>query len=290
MSAAPLQSTSHNYRRRRLQYGLRALLILTFGVAAFLSIAKIFGYYEAGGVALVICVSALLTWKWPLLGYILGLLMIGAGSFVAYWWYYKFAPSRHTLEPAWVASHSTRELWTETQTAIRRGMWWHDDAWPVGYYGDKAWAEWIMAHVKPGTSMGCLNGSPMHSALSMHYITNQYVSEDADPWLAWWEKNKTKSQLEWIADGFAQRGFKVSVPPTAVQAPILLAILDRSKPNSSPGQEPLRYNAFRCLRDSGFDPIKYALSQQSMNDDVKNGLSEYWMWWPGLSRPRITFS
>lgn len=36
--------------------------------------------------------------------------------------------------------------------------------WTVGMFGDKSWAQWIMDHVEPGTSMGCLGGRPCHSA------------------------------------------------------------------------------------------------------------------------------
>ena len=80
----------------------------------------------------------------------LSLLLLGLGMFCGYWWFYKLAPARRTLDPEWHASHSQREYWREVQKGIHRGMWLHDDGFAVGMYGDKAWAEWIMAHVKPG--------------------------------------------------------------------------------------------------------------------------------------------
>ena len=113
----------------------------------------------------------------------------------------------------------------------------------------------------------------MHSALSMQYITNQDVGQDADPWLDWWAKNKSKSQLEWIADGFAQCGIKVSVPPTVEQVPTLLAILGNAGTTRADSPKPLSYNAFRCLRDTGFEPIEFAFSHPKVDNEVKRA---YW--------------
>ena len=124
--------------------------------------------------------------------------------------------------------------------------------------------------------MGCMGGGPCHSASSMQKITNQDVGENADDWLGWWEKNKSKSQEEWIADGFAQRGFDVDVPPTPKQAPALLGLLGNSKTNESlsiPSQ--MKYNAFRCLRDSGFEPVGFAISNRTLSAEVACGLLEY---------------
>ncbi len=142
-----------------------------------------------------------------------GLILFLFGLSSGYWWFYKFGPVRHTLDPQWVSRHSQQDYWQEVQKRIHRGNWLHDDGFAVGRFGDKSWAQWIMNHVAPGTSMGCLGGHPQHSATAMQFITNQDVGEDADAWLDWWEMNQSKSQEEWIADGFAQRGLKIDVPP-----------------------------------------------------------------------------
>jgi len=167
-------------------------------------------------------------------------------------------------------------------------MWFHDDGFTVGTYGDESWAEWIMNHVRPGTDMGCFGRNLCHSATAMLLITNQDVGEDADAWLDWWEKNKSKSQEEWISDGFAQRGFKIHVPPTPEQVPILLTLLGSSETvtrdemrfsaATNPSMaipEHTKYNAFRCLRDSGFDPVGFALSHRTISAEVERGLLVY---------------
>ena len=202
-------------------------------------------------------------------------LFLCIGSFCGYWWFYRLAPSRRTLDPKWHATHSQREYWSEVQKGIHRGEWSHNDGFTVGMYGDKSCAEWIMTHITPGESMDCF-GSPCHSATAMQYITNQDAGEDADSWLAWWKTNKSKSQLEWMADGFRKRGFNVDVPPKVEQVPILLAILGDVHTNVLTAiSKEMKYNAFRCLRDSGFDAVAFALSNRTMSAEVQLGLLDY---------------
>lgn len=212
---------------------------------------------------------------WRGINRVLAVLLICIGGFSGYWWLYKLSPSRRTLDPEWCASHSQRAYWCEVQKGIRRGIWCHDDSFIVGMYGDKSLAEWIMAHVKPGTTMGC-TGSLSHSAHSMRHITNQDVGEGAGEWIAWWAKNRSKSQHEWIADGFRKRGFVIDVPPTAEQTPVLLSMLGNRGIGELP--EPpseTKYNAFRCLRDSGFEPVAFALSNRNVSAEIESGLLEY---------------
>lgn len=131
------------------------------------------------------------------------------------------------------------------------------------------------AHVKPGTTMDCF-GALCHSASSMQYISNQDVGGDADAWLAWWAENRSKSQEAWITDGFRTRGFEIDVPPTAGQIPVLLEVLGNTETNELTAiPVEMKHNAFRCLRDSGFEPVAYALSNRSDSAEVERGLKEY---------------
>jgi hypothetical protein len=220
---------------------------------------------------------------WRVLARLVGVLLLLAALFVAYWWFYKLGPVRRRLDPRWYSQHSYQEYWGEVQEGIRRGVWFHDDGHTVGMFGDKAWAEWIMSHVEPGTTMGC-SGKLSHSATAMQFLTNQDVGGGADAWLDWWENNGSKSQEEWIKDGFAQRGFKLDVPPTSDGTPVLLALLGNTETDESVTiPEYMKYNAFRCLRDSGFESVRYALSTRKASADIERGLLEYAKWerrWP----------
>ena len=151
----------------------------------------------------------------------------------------------------------------------------HDDGFTVGFYGDKAWAQWIMVRLRDNESMGCF-GRFCHSSYSMQLITNQDVGDAAAPWLDWWRKNQSKSQEEWLADGFAQHGVRVSAPPTAEQTEALLTILsDKEGEQGTSIPDNLKYNAFRWLRDTGFDPIEFALTRKPVSAVIERGLMQY---------------
>jgi hypothetical protein len=213
---------------------------------------------------------------WRPFARIAGSLLILIGLFFAYWWFYKLAPWNRTCDPGWRAAHSEQEFWREVQKGIRRGMWGHDDGFAVGLYGDKSWAEWIMTHVRPGKTMNCLGADLFHSATAMRLITNQNAGEDADVWLDWWRKNSSKSQLQWIADGFQQQGIQISTPPKPAQIPALLTLLGTAEnDDSSTSYSHLKYNAFRCLRDSGFEPVEFTLANRTRTAEVERGLFKY---------------
>lgn len=205
-----------------------------------------------------------------------GIVLLGTGMFTGYWWFYKLAPGRRTVDPAWYAAHSQRAYWHEQQKKIYRGMWFHDDGLTIGLYADKSMAQWIMEHVKPGGGMGCWGDKLCHSANAMREITNQDVGDRTDAWLAWWETNKAKTQEEWIKDGFRQWGVDIDAPPAPPQIPILLTQLGHSKTNA-PTAVPwhIKFNAFRFLRDSGFEPVGFAISNQNLSADVAAGLLKY---------------
>lgn len=211
-----------------------------------------------------------------LLARLAALMLIGLGAYCGYGWYYKLAPVRRTVDPEWVALHSPQGYWREVQKGIHRGMWTHDDGFTVGIYGDKPWAEWIMDWVKPGESMGHLAAGPTHAATAMRIITNQDLGQEADDWIAWWRKNRAKSQEQWIEDGFRKRGIEVDVPPTSGQIPVLLTLLGMPETNAESALPyELKYNAFRCLRDTGFEPVSYAIETDHPFGEIKRGLMEY---------------
>jgi hypothetical protein len=222
--------------------------------------------------------------KWRILCRCVGAILVLVGLCVGYWWFYTLGPARHMLDYRWTGRHSMQECWAEVQAGIHRGVWMHDDAFDVGLFGDKAWAEWIMNHITPDTNMGCF-GHLAHSDTSMQFITNQNEGQrDAKAWIAWWKKNKAKSQEQWIVDGFAACGLTIDIPPTPGQIPSLLTLLGKpGHEQSAPGLSPTQYNAFRCLRDSDFDAVAFVLAKRPIGTDVRQGLLAYSKWltrWP----------
>jgi hypothetical protein len=209
------------------------------------------------------------------LALVIGALLVSIGIYAGYWWFYRLAPPRRTLDQDWVASHSQQEFWQEVEKGIFRGAWMHDDGYHVGIYGDKSWAEWIMNRTRPDTDMSCF-GTYTHSATAMRYLTNQDAGEDGKDWLAWWEDNKNKSQTEWIREGFKQHGVAVDTRPSTEQTELLLGLLGRSETDEEDAIPAyVRYNAFRWLRDSGFQPVAHVISQEDLSAQRAAGMLEY---------------
>jgi hypothetical protein len=211
---------------------------------------------------------------WRTIARIVAFLLLLGSAFVAYFWFYAIAPLRHTLDPSWFRRHSVEAYWTEVRTGIQRYRWGHHD--PVGLYADANFMSWAMAHMEPGEDIsGCGGG---HRDSDFRQIANQDVGESATEWLAWWKKNGSKPQEEWIRDGFTHYGVTVAVPPSDADTTPLLTLLGNMSTNKTdqiPGF--VKYNAFRWLRDSGFNPVAFAVSNltASTQAEVKTGLLEY---------------
>ena len=100
---------------------------------------------------------------------VIGIGLICLSLVLAGVWFFLLSPYASLDEPLWRARVSKAEHWKETQKLIHRFGWSHDDSSPVGDYGDKRWAEWIMTKVEAGESItGCDNG---HKDVALKMIT-----------------------------------------------------------------------------------------------------------------------
>lgn len=222
-----------------------------------------------------------------------GCLLIGVGVFVAYWWFYKLTPLRRLADREWRATHSARAHWQEEQKKyIRFGaspdLCFSGDM--IGYYGDKAWCLWLIDKMHGGGNFrvcGCTE-----TALMM--MTNRHEKS----WKEWADAHGDKTQEEWIREGFAQRGVTVHLPPQPADTVPLLEVLGRKTlstfwtgPQESNDPDALpayfQYNAFRWLRDSGFEPVSMAVSSapELSSDVVRTGLVHYGEWNAAFPKP-----
>lgn len=191
----------------------------------------------------------------------------------------------------WLGQHSAQAQWEYTQDYIRQFGWRHDDAGEVGVCGGEEWAEWIMARLPiEHDPRECGSG---HKVSALKNITNfSPVLDDSAPWkpwkeelplwLSWWEQHQHQTQAEWIVDGFAAMGVTIHNPPVKEDWPALLKVLGQVNPKFVKGAQEagrvqpghLYHNAYRCLRDSSFDPVKFAL-EEPLTPEVKAGLLYY---------------
>jgi hypothetical protein len=117
------------------------------------------------------------------------------------------------------------------------------------------------------------------------------ANRHASSWEQWTDANRGRSQEEWIRDGFVDYGITVHLPPDPQDTLPLVRLLGRKNWNflsagpqgtNAPGAIPsyVHYNAYRWLRDSGFDPAKFASSNTTLvaESDVLGGLLRFCQW------------
>ena len=137
-----------------------------------------------------------------------------------------------------------------------------------------------MRHPKKFRVCGC-------TEYALTLMTNQHVPS----WEDWTTANRDRSQEEWIKDGFLKYSIEVHLPPQSDDAVPLLRLLGRktwhflwSGPQGEKAPEAvpsyIQYNAFRWLRDSGFNPHQFAAehSAQAAEPDILEGLLQFYRW------------
>ena len=153
----------------------------------------------------------------------------------------------------------------------------------IGYYGDKQWCLWLIDKMHGGGNFrvcGCTETALM-------IMANRHEQS----WKDWADAHRGETQEEWIRDGFAQRGVSVHLPPQPEDTVPLLEVLGHKTWNTlwggpqgtnAPEAFPtyFQYNAFRWLRDSGFDQTAFAVSNAPAltSDVVRIGLMQYTKW------------
>ena len=208
--------------------------------------------------------------------------LILASLIAGYFWFYVYGPSRKLSDVNWVNNHSETGIWLEEQNEYNRQFEAPELCMKrvrIGYYGNKKWFLWLINKISQKDSesiCGCTQ-----SVIGL--ISNQWH----DDWNKWLIKNKDKTQDEWILDGFEQYGIDVWLPVRQEDIPVLLKVMGREKFNFTEKQKVKEltdknipyyfvYNAFRCLRDSDFEPLDYIFKQtKPLPEDLKKGLELY---------------
>ena len=204
-----------------------------------------------------------------------GLFLGVAGLLMGYCWYYQLGPMRRFYDPSWSRQHSEMAYWEEYQKCIDRSGWDHNGFWYVGSFGDKHWVQWIMDHIRPGDNIcSCSAG---HKSAGLRLLTNQDAGDTAEAWLVWWKQNKSKSQEDWIQEGFQKLGVDFQKPLTQANVVALLRLAAYPKEEGDTTHYYVQYNAFRWLRDSDFDPKKFAVKDLPAKnaDQVLQGLLRF---------------
>ena len=215
-----------------------------------------------------------------------GLVLVAAGLMAAYWWHYRLAPMRHLADFGWLAAHSEAARWNEEQKDYRRtgnspDLCFRGDQ--IGFYGGKEWFLWLEERIQ--------NPEKFRHCGCTEYALALMANREAASWAQWTAANRSRSQEEWIRDGFLDYGVTVHLPPTPDDTLPLLRLLGRKSWNvlwagpqgtNAPEAVPsyIHYNAYRWLRDSGFNPGKFVSSNATVaaESDIIQGLVKISQW------------
>lgn len=195
---------------------------------------------------------------------IVGIALTVAGLVAGYFWFYHWGPMRRVLDPAWYLQHSDAAYWEEYRKCLQRSGCTHDWFCVVGRFGDKQSAQWVMDHIQTDEDIvSCKVG---HKAEGLRFLTNQDAGDSVVAWLAWWERNKSKSQEDWIQEGFRKYDVEIQAPLTPANIIGLLKLAARPKEENGGTPRYIQYNAFRWLRDSDFDPDEFTVKEIPTKD------------------------
>jgi hypothetical protein len=210
----------------------------------------------------------------------------------AAWIWLAVLPVIRASTPDFSPDLSLQGLWTRSQRAINLGLFPGQPMdWTLGYFGGRDMAERLIAEMKREWHGMCDCGHP-GGPLAM--ITNHAPPDASDHaahqafWSAWWETHRHLSQEEWVQAGFAAYSISARLPPVPEDWPALVGVLGATGERLGGDFKftpALRYNAYRWLRDSGFDPVTHALNLEAAGREQRLGLAEFQKWERQFRRP-----
>jgi hypothetical protein len=143
----------------------------------------------------------------------------------------------------------------------------HDVILEIGKIGDATSVPFLIeALAKQGTvpregQYGAIC-TRFHVLEALQAITNHDAGRNAEDWRPWYEKNKDKTQKQWIKDGFVEHGFPVSDPPDDA---FVTALIRASDPKYQPHY--LQTNALRILRIVPSDTVVRLTKAMSLSTE-----------------------
>jgi outer membrane protein assembly factor BamB len=161
----------------------------------------------------------------------------------------------HALQPVPDRQLSPSERLEQLHKALASSGDPHDVILEIGWIGDAASVPFLIdALAKQGTvpreGPYASIDTRFHVLDALQAITNHDAGRNAEDWRQWYEKNKDKTQEQWIKDGFVEHGFPVSDPPAD---PFVTALIRASDPKYQPRY--LQTNALRMLRKVPSDTV-----------------------------------
>jgi len=154
----------------------------------------------------------------------------------------------HDLQPVPDRQPPTSERLVQLHKALASSGDPHDVILEIGWIGDASSVPFLIdALAKQGNvprqGLYASIDTRFHTLDALQSITNHDAGRNAEDWRQWYEKNKDKTQEQWIKDGFVEHGFPVSDPPDDA---FVTALIKASNPKYQPRYH--QVNALRILR------------------------------------------
>jgi len=161
----------------------------------------------------------------------------------------------HDLQPVPDRKLSTGERLAQLHKALESSGDPHDVILEIGWIGDASSVPFLIdALAKQGNvpreGLYASIDTRFHTLDALQTITNHDAGRNAEDWTQWYEKNKDRTQEQWIKDGFVEHGFPVSDPADDA---FITALIQASNPKYQPRY--LQVNALRILRTVPSDTV-----------------------------------
>src|SRR5580698_55860 len=161
----------------------------------------------------------------------------------------------HDLQPVPDRQLSAGERLAQLHKALSSPGDPHDVILEIRAIGDRTSVPFLIEAL---AKMGTVPREGMYGAIDTRFhvldalqeITNHDAGRNAEDWRQWYEKNKDKTQEQWIKEGFAEHGFPVSDPP---EDAFVTALIQASNPKYQ--LRHLQVNALRLLRTVPSDTV-----------------------------------
>jgi hypothetical protein len=174
----------------------------------------------------------------------------------------------HDLQPVPDRQLSTSERLAQLHKTLASSGDPHDVILEIGWIGDASSVPFLIdALAKQGNvpreGLYASIDTRFHTLDALQSITNHDAGRNAEDWRQWYEKNKDKTQKQWIKDGFVEHGFPVSDPPDDA---FVTALIQASNPKYQPRY--LQVNALRILRTVPSDNVVRLAKPLSISKEV----------------------
>lgn len=206
--------------------------------------------------------------------------------------HFEYRSLRRLDDKEWRLSQGDAEVWRLVQATLRRHGYFTRARDDLLLFGTEEWAAWLVERLgEMQRHKGGLSGQDALYRSEMRLALTFIVNQAPPDWDAWWKGNATKSQRQWLFDGFQAYGLSIEHPLTRSGAIALLRLAGRLAMKYRSGAEvtnweaALRYNALRVLRDSKVSPWGITRGMVCGDDEALLwGICEYCIFIGGTPR------